>query len=163
MASRWSAVSCQGNDASNSRCQSESSAKSWPAAAAALGVEIEQLAGQLLRGAPGAGLERLPRLAAQLGEGRVRAPRPHIAADLGQLVDRHEDLVRAGELELEVVARDAGDRLGVEAGEAGEAVVLVDDDVAGAQVGERAQGAAPGTALRVRARRGGGGTGGARG
>ena len=48
-----------------------------------------------------------------------------------------------GELELEVVAGDAGDGLGVEAGEARDAVVLVDDDVARAQVGERAQRAAP--------------------
>ena len=47
-----------------------------------------------------------------------------------------------GELEVEVVAGDAGDGLRVEAGEAREAVVLVDDDVAGAQVGERAQRAA---------------------
>ena len=43
---------------------------------------------------------------------------------------------------IEVVAGDAGDGLGVEAGEAREAVVLVDDDVARAQVGERAQRAA---------------------
>ena len=65
-----------------------------------------------------------------------------VARDLRELVDRHEDAVRALELEVEVVARDAGDGLGVEAGEAREPVVLVDDDVAGAQVGERAQEAA---------------------
>ena len=111
-------------------------------AAAALGVEVEQLAGQLHRGAAGARLDRLPALAAELGERRVRAARADVAADLRELVDRHEDLVRAGELEVEVVAGDAGDGLRVEAGEAGEAVVLVDDDVAGPQVGERPQRAA---------------------
>jgi hypothetical protein len=109
----------------------------------ALRVEVDELAGQLLGGAPGAGLQRLPRLAAELGQRRMAAARADVAADLRQLVDRHEHLVRAGELELEVVARDAADGLGVEAGEAREAVVLVDDDVARAQVGERAQGAAP--------------------
>ncbi len=42
-------------------------------------------------------------------------------------------------LEIEIVARDAGDGLRLEAREARDAVVLVDDDVAGAQVGEGAQ------------------------
>ena len=59
-----------------------------------------------------------------------------VARDLRELVDGHEDLVRALELEVEVVARDAADGLRVEAGEAGDAVVLVNDDVPGAQVGE---------------------------
>ena len=62
-----------------------------------------------------------------------------VAADLGELVDGHEDAVVPRVLEVQVVARDRRDRLGVEAGEAGDAVVLVDDDVAGAQVGEDAQ------------------------
>ena len=73
----------------------------------------------------------------------MRAAGADVARDLRQLVDGHEDAVGAGVLELEVVAGDAGDGLGVEAGEARDAVVLVDDDVARAQVGERAQGAAP--------------------
>ena len=59
-----------------------------------------------------------------------------------QLVHRHEDLVRARVLELEVVARDVRDGLRLEAGEARDAVVLVHDDVAGAQLRERAQAAA---------------------
>ena len=42
----------------------------------------------------------------------------------------------------QVVARDAADRLGVEAGEAADAVIGVHDDVAGAQVGEGMDGAA---------------------
>src|SRR4051794_18758482 len=72
-----------------------------------------------------------------------------VARDLRELVDRHEDLVRALELEVQVVAGDAGDGLGVEAGEARQPVVLVDDDVAGAQVGEGAEqpAAAAGRAL----------------
>ena len=54
-----------------------------------------------------------------------------------QLVARDEDPVAAAVLELEVVARHAAHGLGVEAGEAGDAVVLVHDGVARAQVRER--------------------------
>ena len=61
-----------------------------------------------------------------------------VAADLGELVDGHEHAVRARVLEVQVVARDVGDGLGVKAGEARDPVVLVDDDVAGAQLGEAA-------------------------
>ena len=69
----------------------------------------------------------------------MRAVGADVAGDLRQLVDRHEDLVRPGELEVEVVARDARHGLGVEAREARDPVVLVDDDVARAQLGEGAQ------------------------
>ena len=106
------------------------------AAALALGVEVEQLAGELLRGAARARLDLVPARAAELGQRRRAAVGAQVAADLRQLVDRHEDLVVALELEVQVVAGDAGDGLGVEAGEARDAVVLVDDVVAGAQVGE---------------------------
>ena len=50
--------------------------------------------------------------------------------------------VVAAEAEEEVVARDPGDRLRLEAEQLADAVVLVDDVVAGAQVGERLEGAA---------------------
>ena len=59
-----------------------------------------------------------------------------VAAQLVELVRGHEDAVAVAVLDLEVVARDARDRLGVEAGEAADAVVGVDDDVARAQLGE---------------------------
>ena len=101
-----------------------------PAARLALGVEVEQLAGHLAGGAARPRLHLLPALAAERGElGMLAAA--DVAADLRQLVGRDEDLVAAAVLELEVVAGDAGDRPGVEAGEAGDAVVLVDDVVAG--------------------------------
>jgi hypothetical protein len=109
----------------------------------ALGVQLEQLARELLRRAPGARLHRLPALAAELGQRRVRAAGADVARDLRELLDGQEHLVRARVLEVQVVAGDAPDRLRVEPGEAGDAVVLVDDDVARAQVGERAQRAAP--------------------
>ena len=100
IASRWSGVSWYGNAASNSRSQSESSGNAWPRAAPALGVEVEQLAGELLRRPARAGLHRVPARAAELGERRVRAVGADVAGDLRQLVDRHEDLVGAGELEV---------------------------------------------------------------
>ena len=112
-------------------------------AAAALGVEVQQLAGELLRGAPRAVLHELPALAAELAQGRVAAARADVAADLRELVGGDEDAVVALVLEVEVVARDARDGLRLEAREARDAVVLVDDDVAGAQVGEGSERAAP--------------------
>ena len=143
IASRWSGVSVYGNASSNSRCQSVSSRERVALAALALGVEVEQLAGQLLGRAPRPRLDRVPAGAAELRQRRVRAAGADVAADLGELVDRHEHAVRARVLEVQVVARDVGDGLGVEAGEPRDPVVLVDDDVAGAQVGEAAQHAAP--------------------
>src|SRR6185436_18702782 len=95
-----------------------------PGPPAPLGVEVEQLAGELLGGAPGARLQRLPRLAAELAQRRVAGAGADVAADLRELVDGQEDAVGARVLEVEVVAGDAGDGLGVEAGEARDAVVL---------------------------------------
>jgi len=106
-------------------------------AAPALRVQVDQLARQRLRRAAGAHLHLLPLLAAELGQRRIRRVGPDVAADLVELVARDEDAVAAAVLELEVVAGHAADGLRVEAGEAGDAVVLVHDGVAGAEVGER--------------------------
>src|SRR5919112_811868 len=108
----------------------------------ALGVEVQQLAGELLRGAPRARLQAVPAPAAELAQRRVGAAGADVAADLRELLGGDEDAVVALVLEVEVVARDPRDGLRLEAGEARDAVVLVDDDVARAQVGERAQRAA---------------------
>ena len=146
IASSWSAVSLVGEALLELALPVAVGGERVAGAAAALGVEVEQLAGELLRGVARARLHRLPARAAELRQRRVRAAGADVARDLRELVGGHEDLVVALVLEVEVVARDAGDGLRVEAGEARDAVVLVDDDVAGAQVGERAQ--------RARARRG---------
>ena len=111
-------------------------------AALALRVQVEQLAGELLRRAAGARLDLVPARAAELAQRRRAAVRAQVAGDLRQLVDRHEDLVVALELEVQVVTRGARDGLGVEPGEARDAMVLVDDEVTRAQVGEAAQQAA---------------------
>ena len=105
------------------------------AAGAALGVEVEQLAGQ------GAGrfarprLHVLPAFAAQRRERRFAAG-ADVAAQLRQLVGGDVDAVLAFVFEVEVVAGDAADLAGLEAGEAGDAVVLVDDVVADPQFAE---------------------------
>ncbi len=106
---------------------------------AALRVQVEQLAGQLARRPPGARLDPLPALRAQGRELRRLAARADVAGDLGQLVGGREDPVVTAVAELEVVAGDAGDGLGLEAREAGDSVVLVDDVVAHSQVGEGRQ------------------------
>ena len=134
-------------------------------AALALGVQVEQLAGELLGGPPGPRLDRVPAGAAELRQRRVGAAGADVPADLRELVDRDEHPVRAGVLEVQVVARDVRDGLRVEAREPRDPVVLVDDDVAGAQVGEAAQHAAPALAFAAGSlgARAGDGTGGARG
>ena len=50
---------------------------------------------------------------------------------------RHVEPVVAPEREEEIVARDAGDLLRLEAEQLPDAVILVDDVVAGSEVGER--------------------------
>ena len=102
-------------------------------------VQRQQLAGQLAHRHPRPRLEVVPRLAAQLGEGRRRAVRADVAADLAELLVRHVEPVVAAELQVEVVAHHARDLLGVEADEAADAVVVVHHVVARPQVAERDQ------------------------
>jgi len=114
-----------------------------------LGIETQQLPRELLRRPAGACLHRLPARSAQLRERRVLGARSDVAGDLRELVGGDEHAVVALVFEVQVVPRDPRDGARLEAGEARDPVVLVDDDVAGAQVGERAQRAttAPGAAL----------------
>src|SRR5207244_4804851 len=111
-------------------------------AALALGVEVDELAGERLRRAARAHLLLLPLLAAELRQLRVARVGADVPAQLVQLVAGDEDAVAVAVLELEVVARDAGHRLRLEAEEARDAVVLVHDRVAGAQLGAARHGAA---------------------
>ena len=116
----------------------------------ALGVEGEELAGELSHRRARAALEVLPGLAAELRERRRLRVGPDVARDLRDLLVRDVEPVLALEGEEEVVARDAGDVLRLEAEETPDAVVLVDDVVADAEVGEGLQRA---TETRVGARR----------
>jgi hypothetical protein len=116
-------------------------------ARAALGVEVEQLAGQRPGRFARPRLQVLPAFAAQRRERRFAAG-TDVAAQLRQLFGGDEDAVLAFVFEVEVVAGDAADLPRLEAGEAGDAVVLVDDVVADPQFAEgEAAAAAPGRRL----------------
>ena len=98
------------------------------------GVQAQQLAGELVHRGPGARAQRVPGLAAELRERRRPRVGADVARELRQLVVRDEEPVLALELEVDVVARDAADGLRVEAEEAPDAVLDVDDVVVRAQV-----------------------------
>src|SRR3989442_13570983 len=87
----------------------------------------------------GPGLEKRPRLAAELRERRRLRFGSDVARHLADLLVRDVEPVVAPEAEEEVVAPDARDLLRLEAEELADSVVLVDDVVAAAQVGERLQ------------------------
>ena len=104
-----------------------------------LGVEREQLAGELTHGLPCSRLEVRPRFASQLGELRRLRVGADVLRELAELLVREIEAVVATEGDEEVVARDACDLLRLEAEELPDAVILVDDVVACSQVGERGE------------------------
>ncbi len=116
-----------------------------------LRVELDQLAGELADGLPRARLHRLPRLAAELRERGRAGVGADVARDLAELLVRDVEPVLAAEGEQEIVARHARDGLRLEPEELADAVVLVDDVVAGAEVGEGLQRPAAEAALARRA------------
>ena len=105
----------------------------------ALRVQLDQVAGELADGLARARLERLPRLAAELRERGRRGVGADVARDLAELLVRDVEPVLAAEGEQEIVARDAGDGVRLEPEQPADAVVLVHDVVAGAEVGEGLQ------------------------
>ena len=113
----------------------------------ALRVELDQVAGELADGLARARLERLPRLAAELRERGRRGVGADVARDLAELLVRDVEAILAAEREQEVVARDAGDGVRLEPEQPADAVILVHDVVAGAEVGEGLQRAAAEAAL----------------
>ena len=136
IASSWSGVSRRGRPA-RTRAATRRRAGRRGRPPLALGIEVDQLAGERLGGAARTQLHALPLLAAELRQRRIARVGADVAADLVQLVARHEDAVSVEVLELEVIARHAADGLRLEAREAGDAVVLVHNRGSGAQVGER--------------------------
>ena len=141
IASRWSGVSVNGKRLLELALPvGVGSANAWPVRRRRSAYRLEQLAGELLRGAPRARLHRLPARAAELRQRRAARRRaPDVARDLRELVGGHEHAVVALVFEVQVVARHVRHRARLKAREARDAVVLVHDDVAGAQLGERAQ------------------------
>ena len=105
----------------------------------ALRVQLDQVAGELADGLARARLERLPRLAAELRERGRRRVGADVARDLAELLVRDVEPVLAAEGEQEIVARDAGDGVRLEPEQPPDAVILVHDVVARAEVGEGLQ------------------------
>ena len=105
----------------------------------ALRVEADQLRRELAHRLAGARLQVRPRLAAELGERRRAGVGADVLRDLAELLVRDVEPILAAEADEEVVARDAGDLLRLEAEQLPDPVILVDDEVAGAQVGERGE------------------------
>jgi hypothetical protein len=95
-------------------------------------------------------LDGVPGLAAELRQRGACPSAPDVARDLPDLLVRDVEAVVALEAEEEVVARDPGDGLRLEAEELPDAVILVDDVVARCEVGEALQRAAD---ARIGARR----------
>ena len=127
----WSGVSSYGNDASISACHGVSGPKAWPRRPGARGVQLEQLLGEIGDRPRDPLLGPEPLGAAEAGEGR---PLPAgVAGDPRDLLDRDEDPVAARERELEVVAVLAGAAASEHLLVARDAVVDVDDEVAGRQ------------------------------
>src|SRR5207244_1611343 len=102
-------------------------------------IQGEQLAGELAYGLTRARLEVLPRLTAELRKRGRACVGTDVARDLADLLVRHVQAVIAAEGEEQVVARHTGDGLRLEAEQLADAVVLRNDVVARAQVGERLQ------------------------
>ena len=106
---------------------------------AALGVESKQLARELANGRARAALEVLPRLPPELRERGGLRVGADVARDLADLLVRDVQPVLAAERKEEVVARDAGDVLRLEAEQPADAVILVHDVVADPEIGEGLQ------------------------
>ena len=99
------------------------------------GVDLEQLLRQLGHRPADPSLGALPVSAAQLAEGGPGATR--VAAYAADLVRRQEDLVLSGEVELQVLLDIAAVLALRHAGIAGDAVVDVDQQVAGLQLADQ--------------------------
>ena len=132
----WSGVSSYGKLASSCLDEIAVHVQRDPFDPLALCVQGEQLARKLPRAFARPCFQVLPRLAAELRQRRRRSPRAHVAGDLADLLVRDVEAILAPEREEEVVAGDVGDGLRLEAEELADTVVLVDDEVAGTQVGE---------------------------
>src|SRR5581483_5971873 len=113
-------------------------------------VQRDQVARELLDRLARPALEQLPRLAAQLGQRRRLRVGADVARHLPDLLVRDVEPILAAEREEEVVAGDAGDLFRLEAEQASDPVILVDDEIASPQVGEGLERPAE---ARVRARR----------
>ena len=151
MAVAWSGVSSYSKASSNSRCQGLSAGEGVAGAGLALGVELQELRGHVAHGLLDPLLDLVPAAAAQPVERGPRALGARVLLHAVEGVDGHLELVAALVDEDHELAREAAEVEGLEALEAADAVVLVDDEVADAQVAEVGE-EAPGADAAGRAR-----------
>ena len=109
----------------------------------ALRVQDQQLAGHLTHSRARTRLELQPRFATKLGERWLAPIGTDVTRQLADLLVGQVEPVFAAEGKIEVVACDAADGAGLEALKTPNAVVFVDDNVAGAQIAERRNCSAP--------------------
>ena len=100
-----------------------------------LGRDLDQLAGQLADALLDLGLARLPAHPAQLVERRLLVGMA-VAREHVQVLDRHEQLVAALVDQLQAVVRRAGDLQRLQALEAADAMLGMDDEIALRQGGD---------------------------
>ena len=101
-----------------------------------LGVEAQELLGHVAHGLLDAGLRLLPGPAAEPVDRRARALRARVLLDAVEALDRDLELVARLVAEDHELARGAADLERLEAEEAADAVLLVDDEVARLEVAE---------------------------
>ena len=139
----WSTVSSYGNAASISRLPRRVVRVGVAGRRGSRRVQREQLLGEVVDRLADALLGAQPVRAAELRQARVLAAR--VARDPPDLLDRDEDPVLALERELEEVALVAVPGAAPEHPlVAGDAVIDVDDEVAGASAARGCRGARPG-------------------
>ena len=127
----WSIVSSYGNDASISACQGVSGANAWPCAPARAAYSASSSSARSSTALRTRCLARSHSVPPSLRQRRPLAAR--VARDPADLLDRHEDPVAARERQLEVVAILARPAAPEHLLVAGDAVIDVDDEVAGRQ------------------------------
>ena len=130
----WSGVSVYGKLSSSSRCQVVSASEGEAGRRLARRVDLDQLARQVPHRATDAPLRPLPLRAAELAQPRSRTA--GVAGDAPDLVGRQEDLVRPGEVELQVLLDVAAEGPLRHPGVPGNAMVDMDDVVAGRQLAD---------------------------
>ena len=134
---RWSTVRSYSKASSNSCCQCESGPKAWPGNGLAGGVELEKLLGHVPHGFFARGFSRAPTRRRYRGESRGGTRGARVFLDEIEPLDGGtNNLSLARIAQLEEFLHRVADADFLESGEAADAVIDVDDEVADLQVAQ---------------------------
>ena len=139
MAVFWSAVSSNSKASSNSRWKLPSGEKAKPGRGFSRGVEREELVGHVFERFADAGFARVPASAAKFVERRVRTFDDAVALDQVHALERNVEARVVGVAQQHEFAAAAVRFDLAQAFELADAVIDVDDEVAGFQFGEIAE------------------------